>query len=67
MAKSKLVRRHTEIDKTTVTGVVSEDGAFIVYEDENGASQTVTVQELLDPFRGVMVSLCIADKVDEDV
>lgn len=50
MAKSKLTFKRNIIDKLSVKGVLSEDGTYITYTDENDAEQDIKVSDLLKAF-----------------
>ena len=50
MARSKLSFKRNIIDKLSVKGILSEDGTYITYTDENDAEQDVKVSDLLKVF-----------------
>ena len=50
MAKSKLSFKRNIVDKLSVKGILSEDGTFITYTDENDTEQDVKVSDLLKAF-----------------
>ena len=50
MAKSKLIFKRSTTNKLSVKGVLSEDGTFITYTDENDVEQDVKVSDLLKVF-----------------
>ena len=51
MAKSKLQFKRNIVDKLSVKGVLSEDGTFITYTDENDVEQEVKISDLLNVFK----------------
>lgn len=67
MAKSKLSFKRNIIDKLSVKGVLSEDGTFITYTDENDAEQNVKVSDLLNAFINQPIEFGVSLKSDEDL
>lgn len=67
MAKSKLQFKRNITDKLSVKGVLSEDGTFITYTDENDAEQDVKVSDLLKAFINQPIEFGVSLKSDEDL
>lgn len=67
MAKSKLSFKRNIIDKLSVKGVLSEDGTFITYTDENDVEQDVKVLDLLKAFINQPIEFGVSLKSDEDL
>lgn len=67
MAKSKLTFKRNITDKLSVKGVLSEDGTFITYTDENDAEQDVKVSDLLKAFINQPIEFGVSLKSDEDL
>lgn len=67
MARSKLQFKRNITDKLSVKGVLSEDGTFITYTDENDAEQDVKVSDLLNAFINQPIEFGVSLKSDEDL
>lgn len=67
MSKSKLQFKRNITDKLSVKGVLSEDGIFITYTDENDAEQDVKVSDLLKAFINQPIEFGVSLKSDEDL
>lgn len=67
MARSKFSFKRNITDKLSVKGVLSEDGAFITYTDENDAEQDVKVSDLLKAFINQPIEFGVSLKSDEDL
>lgn len=67
MAKSKLSFKRNIIDKLSVKGVLSEDGTYITYTDENDSEQDVRVADLLKAFINQPIEFGVSLKSDEDL
>ena len=67
MAKSKLIFKRSTSDKLSVKGVLSEDGTFIKYTDENDVEQDVKVADLLKVFINQPIEFGVSLKSDEDL
>ena len=67
MAKSKLQFKRSTTDKLSVKGVLSEDGTFITYTDENDAEQDVKISDLLKAFINQPIEFGVSLKSDEDL
>ena len=67
MSKSKLQFKRNITDKLSVKGVLSEDGTFITYTDENDAEQNVKVSDLLNAFINQPIEFGVSLKSDEDL
>lgn len=67
MAKSKLIFKRSTTNKLSVKGVLSEDGTFITYTDENDVEQDVKVSNLLKAFINQPIELGVSLKSDEDL
>ena len=67
MAKSKLQFKRNITDKLSVKGVLSEDGTFITYTDENDVEQEVKIADLLNAFKNQGSEFSVSLKSDEDL
>ncbi len=67
MAKSKLSFKRNITDKLTVKGILSEDGTYITYTDENDSEQDVKVSDLLKAFINQPIEFGVSLKTDEDL
>lgn len=67
MVRSKLSFKRNIIDKLSVKGVLSEDGTFITYTDENDAEQDVKISDLLKVFINQSIEFGVSLKSDEDL
>ena len=67
MAKSKLTFKRNITDKLSVKGILSEDGTFITYTDENDVEQEVKISDLLNAFKNQPIEFGVALKSDEDL
>lgn len=67
MAKSKLTFKRNITDKLSVKGVLSEDGSYITYTDENDAEQDVKISDLLKAFINQPIEFGVSLKSDEDL
>ena len=67
MAKSKLTFQRNITNKLLVKGVLSDDGTFITYTDENDVEQDVKVSDLLKAFINQPIEFGISLKSDEDL
>lgn len=67
MAKSKLSFKRNITDKLSVKGVLSEDGTFITYTDENDAEQDIKISDLLKAFINQPIEFGVSLKSDEDL
>ncbi len=50
MSKSKLTFKRNITDRLSVKGILSEDGTYITYSDENDSDQDIKVTDLLKVF-----------------
>lgn len=67
MAKSKLQFKRNITDKLSVKGVLSEDGTFITYTDENDIEQDIKISDLLNAFKNQSIEFGVSLKSDEDL
>lgn len=67
LAKSKLQFKRNIVDKLSVKGVLSEDGTFITYTDENDVEQEVKISDLLNAFKNQEINFSVSLKSDEDL
>lgn len=67
MAKSKLQFKRNITDKLSVKGILSEDGTFITYTDEDDVEQDVKVSDLLKAFINQPIEFGVSLKSDEDL
>lgn len=67
MAKSKLSFKRNITDKLSVKGILSDDGTFITYTDENDTEQDVKISDLLKAFANQPIEFGVSLKSDEDL
>lgn len=67
MAKSKLQFKRNITDQLSVKGILSEDGSFVTYKDENDVEQEVKISDLLNAFKNQEISFGVSLKSDEDL
>ena len=67
MAKSKLQFKRNITDQLSVKGILSEDGTFITYKDENDIEQEVKISDLLNAFKNQEINFSVSLKSDEDL
>lgn len=64
---SKLTYKRTTTDKITVKGVLSTDGTYIAYEDENKDTQEVKIADLLKGFADCLIDFSVSLKAEEEL
>lgn len=67
MSKSKLNFMRNIVNKLSVKGVLSEDGSYITYSDENDIEQDVKISDLLNSFKNQFVEFGVQLKESEDL
>lgn len=67
MAKSKLQFKRSTTDKLTVNGILSEDGTYITYTDENNSEQEIKISDLVNVFKNQEIVFSLSLKTDEDL
>ncbi len=67
MAKSKLSFKRNITNRLSVKGVLSEDGTYITYSDENDSNQDIKVSDLLKAFINQPIEFGVSLKSDEDL
>jgi len=67
MAKSGLSSKRTITDKITVKGILSEDGTYITYTDENEEEKTISFLEFNKSFRGCPFELTATRKTEDEL
>lgn len=67
MAKSKLQFKRNITDQLSVKGILSEDGTFVTYKDENDIEQEVKISDLLNAFKNQEINFSVSLKSDEDL
>ena len=67
MAKSRLQFKRNITDQLSVKGVLSEDGTFVTYKDENDIEQEVKISDLLNAFKNQEINFSVSLKSDEDL
>ena len=65
--KSKLQFKRNIVDKLSVKGILSEDGTFITYMDENDVEQDVKIADLLNAFKNQSIEFGVSLKSDEEL
>ena len=67
MARSKLQFKRNITDQLSVKGILSEDGTFVTYKDENDIEQEVKISDLLNAFKNQEINFSVSLKSDEDL
>ena len=67
MANSQLSFKRTTTDKVTVKGLLSEDGTYITYKDENKIEQDIKIVDVLNAFKNQPIDLSVTLKSEEDL
>ena len=67
LAKSKLQFKRNITDQLSVKGILSEDGSFVTYKDENDIEQEVKISDLLNAFKNQEINFSVSLKSDEDL
>ena len=67
LAKSKLQFKRNITDQLSVKGILSEDGNFVTYKDENDIEQEVKISDLLNAFKNQEINFSVSLKSDEDL
>lgn len=67
MAKSKLQFKRNITDQLSVKGILSEDGTFVTYKDENDIEQEIKISDLLNAFKNQEINFSVSLKSDEDL
>ena len=67
MAKSKLQFKRNITDQLSVKGVLSEDGTFVTYKDENDIEQEVKISDLLNAFKNQEINFTVSLKSEDDL
>lgn len=67
MGKSKLQFKRNVTDKLSVKGLLSEDGTFITYTDENDAEQDVKISDLLNAFKNQPIEFGVQLKSEDEL
>ena len=67
MAKSKLQFKRNITNQLSVKGILSEDGSFVTYKDENDIEQEVKISDLLNAFKNQEINFTVSLKSDEDL
>lgn len=65
--KSKLQFKRSTTDKLTVNGILSEDGTYITYTDENDSEQDIKIADLVNAFVNQEIVFSLSLKMDEDL
>lgn len=67
LAKSKLQFKRNITDQLSVKGILSEDGTFVTYKDENDIEQEVKISDLLNAFKNQEINFSVSLKSDENL
>lgn len=67
MGKSKLNFTRSTVEKLSVKGILSEDGTYITYTDENDSDQDVKISDLLNAFKNQPIEFGVQLKGSEDL
>lgn len=63
--KSQLTKTRVITDKVAVKGMLSEDGTFITYTDENKVEQDISVADCLKSFVGKPIDFSVSIKSED--
>ena len=58
--------KKSDIQKITVKGLLSTDGSFVTYIDDNKDERTIEVSKLFAPMLGKEIAFSLGLKEDED-
>ena len=67
MAKSKLQFKRNITDQLSVKGILSEDGTFVTYKDENDIEQEVKISDLLNAFKNQEINFSVSLKSEDNL
>ena len=67
LAKSKLQFKRNITDQLSVKGILSEDGSFVTYKDENDIEQEVKISDLLNAFKNQEINFTVSLKSEDDL
>lgn len=67
LAKSKLQFKRNVTDQLSVKGILSEDGTFVTYKDENDIEQEVKISDLLNAFKNQEINFSVSLKSEDDL
>ena len=67
LAKSKLQFKRNITDQLSVKGILSEDGTFVTYKDENDIEQEVKISDLLNAFKNQEINFSVSLKSEDDL
>lgn len=67
LAKSKLQFKRNITDQLSVKGILSEDGTFVTYKDENDIEQEVKISDLLNAFKNQEINFTVSLKSEDDL
>ena len=67
LAKSKLQFKRNITDQLSVKGILSEDGSFVTYKDENDIEQEVKISDLLNAFKNQEINFSVSLKSEDDL
>ena len=67
MSKSKLNFTRNITNKLSVKGILSEDGTYITYTDENDNERDVKICDLLNTFKNQDIEFGVQLKGSEDL
>ena len=67
MAKSKLNFTRNMVEKLSVKGILSEDGTYITYTDENDSEKDVKISDLLNVFKNQPIEFGVQLKGSEEL
>lgn len=67
LAKSKLQFKRNITDQLSVKGILSEDGAFVTYKDENDIEQEVKISDLLNAFKNQEINFSVSLKSEDNL
>ena len=67
LAKSKLQFKRNITDQLSVKGILSEDGTFVTYKDENDIEQEVKISDLLNAFKNQEINFSVSLKSEDNL
>ncbi len=65
--KAKYTKTRTITDKVRISGELSTDGKTITYAEDDTVDKTVSVDDVLEIFRGKGIDLLVSVKTETDL
>lgn len=67
MAKGMYQKKRTITDKLILKGVMSEDGEFITYTDNDDNEEEIEILDALSVFKGKTIDLSVTMKAEGEM